>query len=117
MSTDKVLLREGLKLARKIGSTPPLNSAMITEVYPGPQVQTDDDWDNWVAGQYSTEFHPSCSMAMLPLELGGVVDKDLKVYGLGESTSVYRVDVSLTLFQPTSVLSMRPSGRLSSPLT
>lgn len=28
-----------------------------------------------------TEFHPSGTTAMLPLELGGVVDTDLKVYG------------------------------------
>lgn len=28
-----------------------------------------------------TEFHPSGTTAMMPLELGGVVDTDLKVYG------------------------------------
>ena len=55
---------------------------MLVETFPGPTVQSDDDWDNWLVGQYSTEFHPSCSMAMLPLELGGVVDANLRVYGL-----------------------------------
>ena len=78
---DKILLREGLKLARKIGNTAPLNTAIIEEVFPGSSVQTDDDWDNWLVDQYGSEFHPSCSLAMLPLDLGGVVDANLKVYG------------------------------------
>ena len=80
-SIDKIILREGLKLARKIGNTAPLNSAIIEEVFPGSSIQTDDDWDNWLVDQYGTEFHPSCSLAMLPLDLGGVVDANLKVYG------------------------------------
>lgn len=79
--TDKIMLREGLKLARKIANTAPLNSAMIEEVVPGTSVQTDDEWDTWLEAQYGTEYHPSCSTAMLPLDLGGVVDSDLKVYG------------------------------------
>ena len=83
-TADKTLLREGLKLARKIGQTAPLSSAMLSEVSPGPAVQSDDDWDAWIANAFGTEFHPSCSCAMLPLDLGGVVDSELKVYGLGE---------------------------------
>lgn len=78
---DQLLLREGLKLARKIGNTAPLSSAMLAEISPGPSVQSDGDWDTWVANAFGTEFHPSCSCAMLPLNLGGVVDSDLKVYG------------------------------------
>ena len=89
---DKVMLREGLKLARKIGNTAPLNANMIDEVFPGPSIATDEDWDNWVVGQYGTEFHPSCSLAMLPLELGGAVDADLKVYG---TANVRVVDASI----------------------
>lgn len=34
-----------------------------------------------VKGHIATEFHPSGTTAMLPRELGGVVDTDLKVYG------------------------------------
>ena len=57
---------------------------MVDEIVPGSTVQTDADWDTWLAGQYSTEYHPSCSNAMLPLELGGVVDQNLIVYGTCE---------------------------------
>ncbi|OBZ73613.1 Pyranose dehydrogenase 1 [Grifola frondosa] len=81
-SADAVMLREGLKLARILGSTAPLSSAIGQEVFPGSTVQSDDDWDNWLAQNIGTEFHPSCSCAMLPEAQGGVVDSNLKVYGL-----------------------------------
>ena len=58
-------------------------SAVIgDEVMPGSSVQSDEDWDTWLAKNIGTEYHPSCSCAMLPLEQGGVVDENLKVYGL-----------------------------------
>ncbi|KAI8968793.1 hypothetical protein BD414DRAFT_503765 [Trametes punicea] len=82
-NADLVLLREGLKLARKIGNTAPLSNALGDEVSPGSSVQSDSEWEQWLASQIGTEYHPSCSCAMLPLNQGGVVDADLKVYGLG----------------------------------
>ena len=95
---DIAILREGLKLARRLGGTAPLSAAVIGEVQPGSSVQSDDDWDAWIRQQASTEFHPSSSCAMLPRELGGVVDEDLKVYGLGNvrvaDASVYPISVS-----------------------
>lgn len=36
----------------------------------------------WLRDSASTEFHPSSSCAMLPREQGGVVDANLRVYGL-----------------------------------
>ncbi len=80
---DLVMFREGLKLCRTLGNTAPLSSAMLQEISPGPSVQTDDDWDTWLATTFGTEYHPSCSCAMLPQNQGGVVDTNLKVYGLG----------------------------------
>lgn len=82
---DITLLREGLKFARSVAQTAPLNQSLTGEVTPGSSVSTDDDWDKWLANNVGTEFHPSCSCAMLPLSQGGVVDTDLRVYGLGES--------------------------------
>ena len=95
---DIAILREGLKLARTIGGTAPLNAATGTEISPGSSVQTDDEWDAWLAGQIGTEFHPSSSCAMLPREQGGVVDENLKVYGLANvrvaDASVFPFDFS-----------------------
>lgn len=103
-NADTVLLREGLKLARKIGNTAPLSSALGDEVTPGSAVQSDDDWDTWLAGQIGTEYHPSCSCAMLPQDQGGVVDADLKVYGLANvrvaDASVFPIQFSAHLQAP-----------------
>ncbi|KAG8789940.1 hypothetical protein FRC16_001148, partial [Serendipita sp. 398] len=79
---DLTMLREGLKLARKIGQTEPLNSVITGEQSPGANITTDDQWDDWILDNLHTEFHPSCSCSMLPKDLGGVVDAHLKVYGL-----------------------------------
>lgn len=82
------MIREGLKLARKIGSTAPLSQALGAEVSPGTAVNTDAEWDAFIAGAVATEYHPSCTCAMLPLSQGGVVDANLKVYGLGEHAEI-----------------------------
>ncbi|KIW82134.1 hypothetical protein Z517_05161 [Fonsecaea pedrosoi CBS 271.37] len=79
---DVEILREGVKLARRLGETEPLASSMTKETWPGPDVQTDQEWEDWLRGVIFTEFHPSSTCAMLPLEQGGVVDANLRVYGL-----------------------------------
>ena len=117
-SADIVMLREGLKLARKIAATEPLSSAIISELSPGTSVQTDDDWDAFAEKTYGTEFHPSCSCAMLPLDQGGVVDANLKVYGLGRSILSFLSGTSAdNVVQRTSVLLMLRCSRSSSLLT
>lgn len=59
-------------------------------------MQSDDDWDKRLANAISTEYHPSCSCAMLLQAQGSVVDSDLKVYGLA---NVRAADVSVFLIQ------------------
>lgn len=79
---DYQILREGLKLARKLGETAPISSTLTNETSPGSSVQTDDQWLDWITKSAGTEFHPSSSCAMLPRNQGGVVDANLRVYGL-----------------------------------
>lgn len=79
---DYEILREGLKLARQLGETAPLKNTLTAETTPGSQVQTDDEWVAWLREAASSEYHPSSSCAMLPREQGGVVDANLRVYGL-----------------------------------
>ncbi|TDL26525.1 alcohol oxidase [Rickenella mellea] len=104
-SADTVMLREGLKLARKLGQTAPLSSAVLGELMPGSSVSTDEQWDQWLVGQIGTEFHPSCTCAMLPKSQGGVVDSNLKVYGLANvrvaDSSVYPIQFAAHLQAPT----------------
>lgn len=53
------------------------------ELQPGGSVQTDEEISEYLVRTLSpTEFHPSGTAAMLPRELGGVVDEELKVYGV-----------------------------------
>ncbi|KAJ5171947.1 hypothetical protein N7492_004540 [Penicillium capsulatum] len=80
--SDFDILSQGLKLARRFGHTGPLKSCFTNETSPGSSVQSDDDWEDWVRKSASTEFHPSSSCAMLPRDQGGVVDANLRVYGL-----------------------------------
>lgn len=78
---DLQLLREGFKMARRVGNTSPMKSLTTGETIPGSDVSSDDDWEEWIRKNVGTEYHPSCSCAQLPEHLGGVVDKNLIVYG------------------------------------
>lgn len=79
---DYQILRDGLKMARRLGQTAPLSGSLLTETAPGSTVQTDEQWEQWLRDTTTSEFHPSSSCAMLPLDQGGVVDANLRVYGL-----------------------------------
>ncbi|TKY84644.1 hypothetical protein EX895_006546 [Sporisorium graminicola] len=90
--TDVELMRSGIQLARKIGSTAPLSSVVSTESTPGSAVTTDEAIDKFVASTAGTEYHPSSTCSMLDEDDGGVVDSELRVYG---TTNVRVVDASV----------------------
>jgi choline dehydrogenase len=81
-TADYEVLLAGLKVARSLGETSPLSSNLTGETAPGSSVTTDEDWLDWIRDNAGTEFHPSSSCAMLPRDQGGVVDANLRVYGL-----------------------------------
>ena len=45
---DRLLMRDGMKLMRKIGQTPALKSIIESELSPGTEVKTDEDFDEFV---------------------------------------------------------------------
>ncbi|KAK7703253.1 hypothetical protein SLS64_009230 [Diaporthe eres] len=93
---DLRLLREGHKLARRIGSA--MTDVLGAESQPGAAAVTDDaGWDGFIRQNAGTEYHPSSSCSMLPRDKGGVVDKDLLVYG---TSNLRVIDASIA---PTSV--------------
>ncbi|KAH8705229.1 putative glucose-methanol-choline oxidoreductase [Talaromyces proteolyticus] len=112
--SDYEILREGLKLARRLGETQPFNSTLTKETSPGLGVQTDDEWLDWLRGQAGTEFHPSSSCAMLPQHQGGVVDANLRVYGLANvrvaDASVIPISLSTHLMASTYGLAEQASN-------
>ena len=77
---DRQVLIEALLFNRQILATPamlPLQAAQFV-----PTVDDDEEALNRIINTgIRTEFHPSGTCAMLPLEQGGVVDPRLRVYG------------------------------------
>ncbi|CAG7852255.1 SubName: Full=Related to Glucose oxidase {ECO:0000313/EMBL:CCA74335.1} [Serendipita indica DSM 11827] len=102
---DLTLLREGLKIARSIGQTEPLNASITGEQSPGANITSDADWDAWILNDFHTEYHPGCSCSMLPKDQGGVVDAHLKVYGLDNvrvvDSSVFPIEFAAHMMAPT----------------
>ncbi|KAL8277589.1 hypothetical protein RQP46_010021 [Phenoliferia psychrophenolica] len=78
---DIQILREAFKFARTVGQTAPLSSILTTELNPGSGVSTDAEWEAWIRSSASTEYHPAGTCSMLPLDLGGVVDTNMRVHG------------------------------------
>lgn len=81
---DMKLAIEGLKMVRKLLSTPSMASLQPVEIVPGANVTTDTQIEDAIRTTLyrPSNAHPCCTAAMLPLELGGVVDPQLRVYGV-----------------------------------
>jgi len=79
---DTSLLVAGFKYARAIRATRALQGIGVHETYPGPTVQTDGQIEEFIRAGLNTENHHGGTAAMLPRNLGGVVDSELKVYGV-----------------------------------
>lgn len=102
---DLTMLREGVKLARSIGMTEPMSSFVTGEQTPGADIASDEDLDAFLLDDFHTEFHPSCSCSMMPLDKGGVVDAHLKVHGIDNvrvvDSSVFPIEFAAHMMAPT----------------
>jgi choline dehydrogenase len=74
---DRRVMVEGLKLARRVVTTPPMRKYVVDEFLPGPDVKTDDEWLNYCREMGETVFHPTSTC-----RIGAVVDEKLKVRGV-----------------------------------
>ncbi len=81
---DTALMVDMLRFTRRYYLNTTINKGFAPrENMPGDQVQSDADLASYLADSLSpTEFHPVGTCAMLPKELGGVVDEHLRVYGV-----------------------------------
>ncbi|KAF4909515.1 Pyranose dehydrogenase [Colletotrichum viniferum] len=79
---DRQVLVESLRFNRKLLATAPIQALGATETLPGTATESDADILNFIKGVTSTEYHYVGTCAMLPKALGGVVDAELKVYGV-----------------------------------
>jgi len=74
---DRRVMVEGLKTVRRIVNAPPMRAYIAAEEYPGPRVQTDEDWLAFCREAGDTVFHPTSTCRM-----GVVVDERLRVKGV-----------------------------------
>ncbi|KXX82729.1 Oxygen-dependent choline dehydrogenase [Madurella mycetomatis] len=81
---DAAIMTEILRFTRRYYMDNPLTeSYQAREMQPGSNVQSDEQWGDYLEETVSpSEFHPAGTCAMMPRELGGVVDEELRVYGV-----------------------------------
>ncbi|KAH9889211.1 GMC oxidoreductase [Xylariomycetidae sp. FL2044] len=88
------------RFIRRMYGTAPFSAEAGTETAPGLEAvgadADDEEWGAWLKKNYRSNFHPVSTAAMMPREVGGVVDGDLRVYG---TANVRVVDASVLPFQ------------------
>lgn len=103
--TDRQVLLSAMKLARQMISTKPLQPYYDYEIYPGKDVQSDDELMQVAKERGTTTFHPMGTCRMAPqTDPTAVVDDQLRVYGI---KGLRVVDAS--------VMPMMPSANLNAP--
>ncbi|KLO09499.1 alcohol oxidase [Schizopora paradoxa] len=92
----------GMRLARRMLTSPPLNATFLGEFEPGAEKVTDDQLISWMRANATTDQHETGTASMMPRELGGVVDTNLKVYG---TQNVRVADASIIPFPVSAHMS------------
>lgn len=96
---DTMLLREAVRFSRHLVTQPSVAALNPFEAVPGVNVTSDADIDQYIKNSASTLWHPAGSCKMGKREEGGVVDGQLRVYGI-EGLRV--VDASVLPMLPAS---------------
>jgi choline dehydrogenase len=78
---DRRVMVEGLKFIRRIAATAPLREYVAAEEFPGPRVQSDEDWLAQCRESGDTVFHPT-STCRMGTDARAVVDPHLRVRGV-----------------------------------
>jgi choline dehydrogenase-like flavoprotein len=80
---DRRVIVAGMKLARRLLKSAPLAPYYAYEDFPGPGVQSDDEFLQAATQRGTTTFHPGCTCRMGPADsTWAVVDDHLRVHGL-----------------------------------
>jgi choline oxidase len=74
---DLPKLVQAMKFARQLFETESFSAVLKDELYPGPAVQTDAQWEDYIRDVCETVYHPCCTAS-----IGKVVDENLQVYGV-----------------------------------
>ncbi|WP_257166953.1 GMC family oxidoreductase [Bradyrhizobium sp. SRS-191] len=80
---DRRVIVAGMKLARRLLASAPLAPYYAYEDFPGPKVNSDDEFLAAAIQRATTTFHPGCSCRMGPSDsTWATVDDQLRVHGL-----------------------------------
>lgn len=80
---DRRVIVGGMKLARRLLKSAPLSPYYAYEDFPGPNINTDDEFLAAATERGTTTFHPGCTCRMGPADSSwAVVDDQLRVHGL-----------------------------------
>lgn len=80
---DRRVIVAGMKLARRLLASEPLKPYYAFEAFPGPGVETDEEFLAAATRRGTTTFHPGCTCRMGPAGSSfAVVDDELRVHGL-----------------------------------
>ncbi|KXH57500.1 GMC oxidoreductase [Colletotrichum salicis] len=96
-----LLLLCAVAKARAFMASPSVETLAAVEVLPGPGVESDAEIEavmreSWLSSSFD---HPVGTAAMMPRDLGGVVDSGLRVYGVA---GLWVVDASITPLLPAA---------------
>lgn len=97
---DMDRLRTGLKLSRSLLLSDIFSKYKGHEILPGPEVETDEQWDEYIRNTCTTVHH-ACSSCRMGSDDMAVVDTELKVYGI-EGLRVVDASVFPTLLAGNS---------------
>jgi choline dehydrogenase len=81
-SYDLRALTAGMRLVRKISQQPTLAPLVAAELFPGPTVNTDADYEDSIRKIGASNMHPVGTCRMGPDE-SAAVDPRLRVHGVG----------------------------------
>ncbi|KAJ5038206.1 uncharacterized protein L3040_007073 [Drepanopeziza brunnea f. sp. 'multigermtubi'] len=79
---DKALLREGISFARRFVKARGFAELQAVEIVPGGDVTSNEALDAFLEASTATLYHPAGTCKMGARAQGGVVDTQLKVYGV-----------------------------------
>jgi choline dehydrogenase len=97
---DQHVVVAALKFARRIMSSEPMKRLVQSELLPGAEVQSDDDWLNYARAYGSTGYHVigTCKMGAAA-DPRAVVDAQLRVHG---HENLYVMDSSVMPTMPSA---------------
>ncbi|KAL2672469.1 hypothetical protein Neosp_013180 [[Neocosmospora] mangrovei] len=79
---DIAILAEGIRFSRRLVNAPAMQKLEPLEVVPGADVTSNEALEEFIRSTVSNFYHPAGSCKMGSREEGGVVDAELKVYGV-----------------------------------